>query len=73
MTESAIATVIVVCLVAYAAWATFRLSALGDEVRIMKELLRLYRNENERVWRYWPGMTAEDVHEQIDKVGGSDE
>jgi len=68
--DSAFVTVIVVSVIAYAAWATFRVQALESEVDMLRELIRLYRTENERQWSYWPGMTAEDVQAQIENMKG---
>ena len=69
--DSAIATVIVVAVIVYAAWATLRIQTLTEDVQVLRELLRLYRNESERHWEWWTDMTSEDVQAEIKRnMGG---
>ena len=69
--ETAIATVIVVAVIVYAAWATLRIQTLTEDVQVLRELLRLYRNESERHWEWWTDMTSEDVQAEIKRnMGG---
>mgnify|MGYP000954900572 FL=1 len=69
--DSAIATVIVIAVIAYAAWATLRIQTLTEDVQVLRELLRLYRNESERHWEWWTDMTSEDVQAEIKRnMGG---
>lgn len=69
--DTAIATVIVVAVIVYAAWATLRIQTLTEDVQVLRELLRLYRNESERHWEWWTDMTSEDVQAEIKRnMGG---
>lgn len=74
MTETSIATVIVVAVIAYAAWATLRIAQLEGTVSGLRTLLQMYRSENERHWQWWEGVTAEDVQAEIERnMGGKED
>lgn len=45
MNETAFATVIVIVLLAYAVWATFRLDAQEDTIADLRELLRMIKQD----------------------------